>query len=156
MTEDNEKRKHGRPSSYTPALATEICERLAAGESLLSICRSEHMPSDASVRRWVIEDIQSFSSEYARARDLGLEHCAEEIIAIADDRSDDPKSRQVRLDARKWYLSKIAPKRYGDRLELAGDPEAPVAAFVIPALPAVIQQHQERKRIEAAQEAEDD
>jgi hypothetical protein len=26
--------------------------------------------------------------------------------------------RRLRVDARKWYLCKLAPKRYGDRLDL--------------------------------------
>lgn len=48
------------------------------------------------------------------------------MLDIADTIAEDANSRRVRVDARKWYLSKLAPKRYGDRLELAGDKEAPL------------------------------
>jgi hypothetical protein len=56
---------------------------------------------------------------------------AEEIITIADDSSgdvivDDDGNEQtnhervarsrLRVDARKWYASKLAPKRYGDKV----------------------------------------
>ena len=33
---------------------------------------------------------------------------------------------RVRIDARKWLLSKLAPKKYGDKLEFAGDPNNPI------------------------------
>jgi hypothetical protein len=57
-------------------------------------------------------------NKYAHARSLGLERMAEEILDIADDESLSPDSRRVRVDPRKWLLSKLAPKRYGDHLEL--------------------------------------
>ncbi len=47
-------------------------------------------------------------------------------MEIADDLSEDSNSRRVRIDTRKWLLSKMAPKRYGDRLELAGDKDNPL------------------------------
>jgi hypothetical protein len=32
---------------------------------------------------------------------------------------------RLRIDARKWLLSKLAPRKYGDKLELTGLPAAP-------------------------------
>lgn len=43
---------------------------------------------------------------------------AEEILSISDDPNEDPQSRRVRVDARKWLMSKWAPKKYGDKLEV--------------------------------------
>ena len=123
------KLKRGRPSLYTPELAVEICERLAEGETLRSVCRDKHMPDERRVRAWVVEDRHAFAPQYARARDLGLQSMADELIDIADDSSlddFDPKTGKInqesyqrarlKVDTRKWYLSKLAPKRYGDRL----------------------------------------
>lgn len=129
----------GRPSAYTPELAAEICERLAAGESLRAICRDDHMPSDFAVRNWAINDVDGFSSRYTGARDLGLDVMADELLDIANtpvegvrrEESDDGVKevredmlghRKLQVDARKWYLSKLAPKKYGDRqaIELSG------------------------------------
>ena len=42
--------KKGRPSLYTYEIAEEICERLAKGETLRSVCRSDHMPDERRVR----------------------------------------------------------------------------------------------------------
>lgn len=128
-------KKRGRPSTYNKALADEICERLANGESLRSICRDEHMPSDFAVRNWVIHDVEGFASHYTRARDAGLDVMAEQVLEIADEEpnrldngakdSGDIAHKRIRFDARRWYLSKLAPKRYGDRqaVELSGSIE---------------------------------
>lgn len=121
----------GRPSRYTQEIADEICERLARGESLNSICKSEHMPAESTVRWWVIEDRNGLSARYTQARDLGLDAMADECLQIADDGENDtyvtadgqPRTdfdviqrSKLRVDTRRWYLSKLAPKRYGDRI----------------------------------------
>lgn len=58
-------------SSFTQAVATIICERLAAGESLLAICRAEAMPPRRTVYEWLKADSE-FAAQYARARQLGI------------------------------------------------------------------------------------
>ncbi len=133
-------------SAYTPELAAEICERLAAGESLRAICRDDHMPDERSVRRWALDNVDGFAPQYARARDTGLDAVADELLEIADDgRNDwveknDPENpgyvfngehssrSKLRVDTRKWYLSKLAPKKYGDKtsMELTGADGGPV------------------------------
>lgn len=140
--------KRGRKLTYKPEIADEICDRLAQGESLRSICRSEGMPPPSTVRWWVVDDVQGFAAQYARARDFGLDEMAEEIIDIADTRTDghdDVSHRRLQIDARKWILCKLAPKRYGDRTALdanvtsgdsqIGDTErlAKIAALVVAA-----------------------
>lgn len=129
----------GRPSAYTDDLAAEICERIAAGETLRQICRDDHMPDERTVRRWYIDDVGGFSPHYARARDIQLERMADEIAEIADDGSNDWMEREnkdgssdtvlnaehvqrsrLRIESRKWLLSKLKPERYGDSLKLTG------------------------------------
>jgi hypothetical protein len=123
--------KRGRPPAYTPALAAEICERMAMGESLRSICRSEGMPAEVTVRSWAIEDREGFSSQYARASQIRMDCLADEILEIADNESGDPARDRLRLDTRKWLMSKIAPKRFGDKLDLThADPDGMTVKFV--------------------------
>ncbi len=129
----------GRPSTYTPEIAAAICERLADGESLRAICRDSGMPDERTVRRWAVDDVQGFSPRYARARDIGLDAMADELLEIADTpregvriekseagykeiREDMLGHRKLQIDTRKWYLSKLAPKKYGDlqRIEHSG------------------------------------
>ena len=128
--------KKGRPSNYTEKAADEICERLSTGETLKSICRSPGMPHESTVRKWARDDHKGFYTRYARSRDIGMDAMADELFDIADDGTNDWMERhgegndgyslngehvsrsRLRVDTRKWYLSKLAPKRYGEKLEV--------------------------------------
>ena len=125
-----------RPSVYSERLASAVLSRLADGESLRVICADKAMPSRSTVKKWNSEDIKGFSARYARARDEGLDVIADEIIEISDEAevvleaNEDgsqyaPKldatavaRNRLRVDARKWYLSKLAPKRYGEKQQV--------------------------------------
>lgn len=130
----------GRPSIFTEELATEICLRMASGQSLREVCRDDAMPAKSTVLKWVLQK-KDFADQYALARELLMEHWADEIMDIADDGANDWYERQnkngetvtvpnsehinrsrLRVDTRKWLMSKLAPNRYGDRLhaELTG------------------------------------
>ena len=117
------------PIRYSPEIAAEICTRLAAGETLRQICRDHHMPAASSVVEWQERNAE-FAERYARARREGLDAIADETMEIADSLDEDPNSRRVRVDARKWLLSKLRPDKYGDRVTLAGDDKAPLQASV--------------------------
>jgi hypothetical protein len=94
------------------------------------------MPDASTVHRWVLEDREGFYKQYARAREIQSEMMFDEILESADDGSNDfmtiTKGRQsyniedkevtnrsrLRVDSRKWYLSKVLPKKFGDKLDL--------------------------------------
>ena len=129
----NTKRNRGRPSTFDAAVAKRICERLAVGETLRGICMGRGMPGESTVRGWVVQDVEGFAAQYARARDMGIDSLADEILEIADDDTRDSyldadggrkqnnsaiHRDRLRVDTRKWYLSKLAPKRYGQRVEV--------------------------------------
>lgn len=123
----------GRPSIFSEELATRICERLAAGESLIGICNSDdNMPAESTVRLWALEDRDGFSAKYTRAREIGYLHMGDEMLEIADTtqegvvvkesekgtetRSGDMiEHRKLRVETRKWTLARMLPKVYGDR-----------------------------------------
>lgn len=128
----------GRPSDYSVELATVICGRLAAGEPLVKICRSEEIPSTVTIYRWLLEN-EPFRNMYARARDDQADTLADEIIAISDEQHEavtrdgtvyDPEVNRdrLRIDARKWVAAKLKPKKYGEKLtqELGGPDGAPL------------------------------
>ncbi len=75
------------------------------------------MPDESTVRMWDRENYHDFSTKYARARDFGIDHHVDGVIELADDESIPVESRRVRVDARKWAAAKLAPKRYGDRIQ---------------------------------------
>src|SRR3954453_4952914 len=111
---------------YMPALGDTICKRISEGESLRAICRDPGMPSEGTVRGWAREDRDGFGSRYRLARELQLDFWADEIVDIADQERLDPRDRQVRIDTRKWIMSKLGPRKYGDRLLVAGEAENPI------------------------------
>jgi hypothetical protein len=127
----------GRPSEYSPELIDELCGRLCEGRSLRSICKDEGMPSTATVFRWLREHPE-FQEQYARAKREGVEALVDEIPDIADDGSNDWMEKlnadgeqigwtlngehvqrsKLRIDARKWIAAKLAPKLYGEKVDL--------------------------------------
>lgn len=113
----------GRPTEYTQEIADYICSKLAEGMSLRAICRSDDVPHEATVRGWAVEDRNGFFTQYTRARDIGLDCMADEVQEIADNKEGDVARDRLRFDSRRWYLSKMAPKRYGEKLaHVGGDP----------------------------------
>jgi hypothetical protein len=108
----------GRPSIFSPELADRLCERLADGEALRAICRDEGMPDERTVRRWALDDVEGFSGHYARAREIGYQGMADDLTEIADAKDGDPARDRLRVDTRKWLLSKALPKIYGDKQQI--------------------------------------
>ena len=114
------KRKIGRPTKYNGAMIEDICEKIANGRSLRSICAEDGMPTTSTVCKWLIEN-KEFSEQYARAREKQADYFAEEIIEIADSAEAESAAvakAKLQIDARKWAASKIAPKKYGDKQEI--------------------------------------
>jgi len=133
--------------TFTQELADEICAQLESGLSLNAICKREDMPTEAAVRAWARDDYQGFASKYARAREIGYLRLADEIIEISDEATQDTyidsygnertnqevvaRSR-LRVDSRKWLLSKMLPKVYGEKVDHThgGDPANPIKSLV--------------------------
>ncbi|RSK23958.1 terminase small subunit-like protein [Hymenobacter metallilatus] len=141
-------------TTYTPELTAAVCEHLAEGRSLRWISEQEGMPNKATILRWVAAHPE-FRDQYVRAREVGDELLAEEILEIADDGTNDYMTitkgdkeynvenkevttrSKIRIEARKWLLSKRQPKKYGDKLDLtSGGEKLPAAPRTFQILPA--------------------
>jgi hypothetical protein len=99
------------------------------------------MPSKSAFLDWVDDDRDGLADRYARAREKLMDHWADEIISIADDPTLEPNDRRVRCDNRRWLMSKLAYRKYGDKLIHAGDPDTPIqvlhrAAHIAPLIDA--------------------
>ena len=110
---------------YSEALADRICEQLADGKSLRSICRQPGMPCKAAVFRWLAR-YEQFAKQYTAAREAQADAYFDEVVDISDNQRLDPQARRVMIDARKWAAGKMRPKLYGDSMKLMGDRENPV------------------------------
>src|SRR5277367_1053919 len=76
--------------NYTEALASEICERISAGELLINICRDSHMPTVRRCSMW-LKQHSEFQALYNQAIGDRLTIFEEEVISIADDAARDMK-----------------------------------------------------------------
>jgi hypothetical protein len=119
------KKKLGRPSKRTPKVVKAICEGLAEGQSLREMCKKPELPSWRRVLTWAHED-PIFRQQYEEAQRARLETWAEQLVTLADQPDKNVQQRRLQIDTRKWILSKLLPKKYGDRLALAGDDESPL------------------------------
>ena len=95
------------------------------GNTLRALCQLDDMPDEGTVYRWIAR-YPEFREIYAHARELQAMRWAEEVLTIADNTTLDPQDRRIRVDTRKWLLSKVLPKIYGDKLTVAGDAKAPI------------------------------
>jgi transposase len=96
---------------------------MSEGDSLRKICRDNGM-AEATVRQWVRDDREGFAAQYHAGRALQVEAWSDQIVEIANREDLDPHDKRVRVDTLKWLMSKLAPRRYGDRLLVAGEPKA--------------------------------
>jgi hypothetical protein len=115
--EPAKRRAHRSPTLRTEEIEEAILDRLRDGETLREICKSAGMPRESAVRAWASEDTP-FAEKYRRARELGYQKMADDLLEIADAKTGDPHRDRLRVETRKWILAKCLPRIYGDRLEV--------------------------------------
>lgn len=107
----------GRPTTFTEEVADVILARLAAGESLRSICEPDDGPAPLrTVFGWLAAN-EDFSTKYTRAREAQADLHAADCIPIADDAAETPdgvRKAELRIKTRQWYAAKLRPKVYGE------------------------------------------
>ena len=138
----------GRPAIYTEELAATICSRLSMGESLRSVCRDEDMPGLTTVFTW-FQEKDGFRAQYETAKIESADSHADLIVDMADNIEGSPvlvngeiqydkdgevirvidaaaiAHAKLKVDARKWAASKLKPRKYGEKLAIGGDEDAP-------------------------------
>jgi hypothetical protein len=122
------RRAPGRPSSFSPALADDLCDAIANGTPLHRWCaetgpNGQKRPSTSSVLRWLSAEgaeYDGFRRQYARAREMLADRLADECVEIADQAfdSDTASAARVKTAARQWYAAKLKPKVYGDNVNV--------------------------------------
>ena len=111
-----------------PKVIGDVCARLASGETTNFICRT--YKHSFARRFWIkMRDDPDFATTIEKARMAGVESLVSEIIEIADNSTpQDVAVDKLRVHARQWYITKMNPKKYGDRThtELTGTDGAPL------------------------------
>jgi hypothetical protein len=108
-----------------------IISDIENGASLRCCLRKDKMPSSSTFFIWLEED-ENKSKQYARATELRAENMFEDILSIVDENTNDTitledgkeivnndviQRARLRMDARKWMLAKMNPKKYGDKVQ---------------------------------------
>ncbi len=118
----------------TPEIHEEICDRIVNGQAITAICKLEHMPHLELVYKWSSDPEHPMFARYERAVRIRAERWVDEILAIADDTTNDLivdemgsiigsnnaniQRARLRVDTRKWLAGKFAPKVYGDKMDI--------------------------------------
>jgi len=100
-----------------------ILDALAETGNLTKACKDCGV-TKSTFLRWVGLS-QENADQYTCAREAGLDAEADRAISEALTAEDAGLGR-LALDARKWYLSKLMPKKYGDKTLVGSDPENPL------------------------------
>jgi hypothetical protein len=110
----------GRPTGYSEAIANQLLEHIAEGESLRSICLDPDMPGLRTVFDW-LDDHEDFRIRYARAREIQGDVMDDKILQTANDCTEEnAHSSKVKISAYQWRAMKLAPKKYGDKVAIGG------------------------------------
>jgi len=124
------------------AIVAEIAD---TGKSLRSVCESNEV-KPSTFLLWVSND-SALAEQYARAMQVRADTHFSEIVEISDKQeigtvetakewgteiktADMVEHRKLRIDARKWVIARMNPRKYGDKLELAGNTESPLTVVV--------------------------
>ena len=125
---------------YSDGLAAALCERMCNGEAPTEICKDPKMPSFPTIMKWRFSEdpkYDSFKVMYDEAQKIMWFYHADQMLAVSDDsRNDyidrynkfteetervlDPENVQrsrLRVETRKFLLSKMLPKIFGEKME---------------------------------------
>lgn len=122
----------GRPTKYTEETGLYICSEMSKGRSLNKISKDEGMPALSTIFLWLTKH-KDFSDNYTKAIEARADCMFEEMLEIADDGTNDymltkegdekfnsehVNRSRLRVDTRKWMLSKMRPIKYGDKQQI--------------------------------------
>ena len=100
-----------------PLIVARICRMVASGMLLKTAVKREGVRRE-TFWRWLDADAD-LRRRFERARVAQAHALAEQAISIADapvrDHADAVRAR-TRVDVRKWFVAKLAPRIYGERL----------------------------------------
>lgn len=119
-------------------IADLVLAGMCSGMSAFKACQVAGV-NQSTFNLWLNEDAK-LAAEYARAREDLIERMANEVLELSDvdvglqpDGKKDwaaVQKHKLQVDTRKWLLSKLSPKKYGEKLEVSGDPANPLVTRI--------------------------
>jgi len=128
-----------RPSAFNEEVAERILDGIADGRSLRTVCTADDMPSARTVHRWLSDgegdEFDAFRQQYARARavqaDVLFDGIIETVQMVQSGRLDSKQGRTA-IYGLEIVASRLAPKKFGRRLDLAGEVNTMVGVLGVP------------------------
>ncbi len=123
------------PKIKDEALANYIFEHMIdEAKSLRKICE-EIGAKPSTISLWLRKD---FRDQYQDAQEERAERLADDLmeetnIELKGDRGDNAliQKARLRVETAKWISSKLKPRKFGDRLQHAGESEQPLTIKII-------------------------
>lgn len=133
----------GRPIKWTQerkeTAMTFVLQQIADGKSVKSIFdkREIELPTRSMFHTWLIEN-SGFLDKYEKSMIMRSDIIFDEILEIADETANDEidlgdgikavnheaiQRARLKIDARKWILAKMVPKKYGDKVDVTSGGE---------------------------------
>ena len=108
--------KVGRNTSFTEKIFNNICEGISSStKSVTKLCK-ENSITEQTFYNW-LKLHPTLRERYSSSKSDQLRFMADEMLDIADNGSGDSHRDRLRIDTRKWLLSKLDPQLYGDKIE---------------------------------------
>ena len=101
------------PDKWDEAKIAQTLDLMSEGQSCVKACEASGLKRSTFLS-WVLDNTAGLGDRYARARDLQIRAMESDILTAADDADEDPNRSRLKVDARKWIMSKVAPRTYGD------------------------------------------
>jgi hypothetical protein len=104
---------------FTEKVGQKICDEIAAGKTLSTICREAWCAKPRQVHIWMAEQ-PDFREAYEESRKVCADHLAREIVELADNAKTDLDMAKLphQIHAREWVAQRMDPARYGDRKQV--------------------------------------
>lgn len=130
--------KIGRPRTVNRlAITNAVCRAISKGDSVKAACKAAGI-RPSRLHEWTRED-SVLASIYARAREQQAHSLAERAIAVSRRAygrdTAGVQAARLEVDTLKWYVSKIAPRLYGERLTIEDEGEKVVRVIFEDAVP---------------------
>ena len=116
---------------WTSDIENSVITDIESGLSLRATAENNRISKALILKK--VKESDSFRDRYAHAKEIQLESMADEILTIADSASsEDYNVARLQVDSRKWLLSKLVPKKYGEKVEqyISGPDGGPIQAAV--------------------------
>ena len=130
----------GRPSEYNEEIANKLCDMMISGVPLRAACEALEINTQI-VFSWIARN-KEFCERYALAREAQMECYAHELTELADGTALSAEAinkARLQIDTRKWIMSKLKAKKYGDHATLQHTGNVQIEQLVIQRTPKTIE-----------------